>query len=146
MQMQAAAEEFGSPVFGLSGPHATEGVFNGHGGQPCTQVTLLYRLAAGRIEVTTGARPLGGTWNLVHNLLARAVPDEVRLPWSVSIDERMVMLPVGATPTKFRVIEASTGDSMAAGGTAERHLLLAGSMGTAVDDLRLGPVALNFDG
>ncbi|HSH61699.1 MAG TPA: hypothetical protein VK988_19035 [Acidimicrobiales bacterium] len=145
IQMQAAAEEFGSPIFGLLGPHAREGVFNGWGGRPCIQVTLLYRPAAGRIEVTTGAKPLGGTWNLVHNLLARSIPDDVRLPWGVSIDERLVMLPVGGTLTEFQVVVASTGDWMAAGGTPERHLLLAGSSGTAVDDLRLGPVGLNFE-
>ena len=145
MQMRTAAEEFGVPVFGLRRPNATEGVVNGHGGKPCTQITLLYRTPDWRLEVTTAATPLGGTDSLVRNVLVRAIPQKVHLPWSVTLDERLVMIPVDDTPTQFRVVEASTGDWMAAGGMKKRHLLLTGTAGLDSEQLVLGPVALNFD-
>lgn len=145
MQMRTAAEELGSPVFGLLGPHAGAGVVNGYGGRPCSQMTLLYRTADGRVEVTTGTKPLGGTDSLVRHVIMRSLPQKVRLPWSVCLDERLVMLPVEHTPTQFRVVTASTGDWLATGGMKKRHLLLTGTAGVSVDDLRLGPVALNFD-
>lgn len=113
MQMRTAAEEFGLPVFGLRGPNAADGVVNGHGGKPCTRMTLLYQTPDWRVEVTTAAAPLGGTNNLVRNVLLRATPQKVRLPWSVRLDERLVMIPVDDTPTQFRVVEASTGDWIA---------------------------------
>ena len=144
MQMRTAAEEFGPPVFGLLGPQASEGVLTAHGGRPCSQMMLLYQTADGRVEVTTGTRPLGGTDSLVRNVLLRSIPQKVRLPWSVGLDERLVMLPVDGTPTQFRVVTASTGDWLAAGGMKKRHLLLAGTAGVSVEDLRLGPVALDF--
>jgi len=145
MQMRTAAEEFGTPVFGLLGRHAGEGVLSGHVGRPCTQITLLYRTADGRVELTTGTKPLGGTYSLVRNVIMRSIPQKVHLPWSVGLDERLVMLPVDDTPTQFRVVTASTGDWLAAGGMKKRHLLLTGTPGISVEDLRLGPVALNFD-
>lgn len=145
MQMRGAAEEFGVPVFGLLGPDAGAGVLNGTGGRPCSQVTLLYRTIAGRVEVTTGTRPLGGTNNLVRDVLMRAIPQKIRFPWSVSVDERLVVVSVEDTLTQFRVVTASTGDWVAAGGMKKRHLLLTGTPGISVEDLRLGPVALPFE-
>lgn len=145
MQMRTAADELGPPVFGLLGPHGAEGVLNGHGGRPCSQMTLLYRTSDGRVEVTTGTTPLGGTDSLVRSVIMHSIPQKVRLPWSVSLDERLVMLPVDDTPTQFRVVTANTGDWAAAGGMKKRHLLLTGTPGIDVEDLRLGPVTLNFD-
>lgn len=145
MQMRTAAEEFGAPVFGLRGPDAASGVVNGHGGKPCTQMTLLYRTPDWRVEVTTAAAPLGGIDNLVRNVLMRAIPQKVHLPWSVSLDERLAMIPVDDIPTQFRIVEANTGDWMAAGGMKKRHLSLTGTAGVGIEQLALGPVALNFD-
>ena len=142
--MRQAVEEFGQPVFGLWGDHAGAGVLSGHGGRPCNRVDLRYAVEDAVITVTTGSRPLGGTENLVRELLLRSVHHKTHLPWTVTIDERLVMLPVDGTQTQFRVVEATTGDWMAAGGLEKRHLLLTGTTGTSIDDLELGPVALDL--
>jgi hypothetical protein len=142
MAARRAVEELGPPLFGLAEAAAGEGGIGGYGGAPCDQVTLRYETSAGPIEVTTARRPLGGTSNLVRQLLARSVPSKPRLPWTVTLDERLVMLPVLDIRTQFRVMHSSTGHWMAAGGFKKRHLLLAGHPGTAVDRLVLGRVSL----
>ena len=75
----------------------------------------------------------------------RSIPQKVHLPWSVSLDERLVMIPVDDTLTQFRVVEADTGDWVAVGGMKKRHLLLSGTAGVQAEQLVVGPVALNFD-
>lgn len=145
VQMRAAAEEFGVPVFGLLGPKDAHGVVNGFGGRPCNQMTLQYRTPYWQVEVTTATRPLGGTGNLVRRLIMSAIPEKLHLPWGVSLHERLVMIHVDDTPTQFRVVEADTGHWVAAGGMKKRHLLLTGTAGVNIEDLALGPVALNLD-
>jgi hypothetical protein len=114
--MRTALDELGRPVFGLTGPLAREGVMNGHGGKPCNQVTMLYRSGEARTEVTTSRHPLGGTDRLVHDVLFRSIPDPVRLPLTITVTERLVMIPVSDVQTQFRVLEATDGTWVAAGG------------------------------
>jgi ribosomal protein S18 acetylase RimI-like enzyme len=144
--MRRAADEFGRPIFGLAGPLAEEGVLNGHGGVPCEQVTLLYRSGGARIEVTTGRKPLGGTDRMVTDLLFRSSSSPPSLPWTLTLSERLVTIPVAGTTTQFRVMESSTGQWLAAGGLGKRHLLIHGTTGVSVDDLALTPVSIDLDG
>ena len=143
--VRRALDEIGPPVFGLVGPLASSGVVNGTAGRPCDEITVLYRPPGGRIEVTTSRRPLGGTDHLVLALLQASVPlGNVALPFTLTVDERLVMLPVTKLRTQFRVLESTTGHWEAVGGTTERHLRLTGTPGTAIDDLELHPVAIDL--
>lgn len=69
---------------------------------------------------------------------------KVRLPFTITVEERLVMLPITKLRTEFRVLESSTGHWEAVGGTTERHLRLAGTPGTSVDGLELHPVAFDL--
>lgn len=140
-----ALDELGPPIFGLAGPLAATGVVNGLSGRPCQEITVLYRPPGGRIEVTTSRRPLGGTDHLVLALLQASVPlGDVRLPFTITVDDRLVMLPVTKLRTQFRVLESTTGHWAAVGGTPERHLRLTGTPGTSIDDLELHPAAIDL--
>lgn len=139
-----AAGELGPPIFGLTGPLARAGVLNGHGGRPCDQVTLLYRPTGMRIEVTTSTRPLLGIQPQATMVLSRAQMDEPTFPFTITLSERTVMIPISGTPTAFRAVESSTGHWQAAGDFAERHLSISGTPGVVPEDLALAAVALDF--
>lgn len=79
---------------------------------------------------------------LLERVLAAAARSGVSLPFSVSVTERLVMLPVLDRRAQFRVIEASSGHWLAVGGWKKRHLRLEGSPGTSVDELSLTEVVL----
>lgn len=117
----AAVAEFGQPLYGLDGGDVT-GTMRGHSGKPTTWVILGFRTPEGQIEVTTSRHPLGGTGNLVDSLLRAEVREKIKFPWSMTIEERLVMLPVGRGRSQFRVLESSHGTWAAAGGFEKRHI------------------------
>jgi len=153
--MKAGIEEFGQPIYGLApaGIPANEraaGVVSQYGGD---RVAVLYQLSpVDRLEVATGRHHrLGGTRNLMTQLTTRVIPMKPRLPWQLSLSERDVSLPVDGTPTQFHLVEASTGDWMAAGGfrrrgVRKRYLLLTGTAGVKVEELSLVPVSFDLTG
>lgn len=136
------AESIGDPVFGLAGPLARQGVlFHSRGGDG-RLLGLRYDNGNSRsVQVTTGTSPQGGTTILVREVITSATHD-LRPPFTISVSERLVMVPVLAVPTQFRVIETSNGHWLAAGGFKKRHIRLGGSPGTAVDDIELTAVVL----
>ena len=144
--MKAGIEEFGQPVYGLAGT-SPDGTVSQYGPR---QVTVRYELGRGEIlEVTTGRHSLGGTRGLMMDLIARVVPLKPRLPWHLSLSERNVFVPVSGTRTQFHLVEASTGDWVAAGGfrtpgVRKRHLLLNGTSGVNPENLSLAPVEFDF--
>ena len=79
---------------------------------------------------------------LVHLVLEAATRPKVTLPFSVTVTERLLMTRIGDGRAQFRVVEATTGHWVAAGGWKKRHLRLQGSAGTGPDDLALTEVAL----
>ena len=100
--IRSQANEFGIPVFGLAGPLATEGELGGMlGGVPNSGIVLRYGSGASQIEVTTGRHPLGGTWILLRRILEMAASPHATLPFSVSVTERLLMLPVGEGHSQF---------------------------------------------
>jgi len=137
--------EFGMPILGLTGPEAEEGELGGTlGGSPNCGVVLRYLRGGTRIEVTTGRYALGGTQNLLRRTLEMATTtrEEAVLPFSVSVTERLLMLPVVDQSAQFRVVEATSGHWIAVGGWKKRHLRLEGSPGTSPDGLGLTEVVL----
>lgn len=141
-RMKAGLARFGAPVYGLPAALGHQGTLSMYGRY---QVSVTYRLAGvDSLEVTTGRRPLGGTRNLVMQLFTRSAPQKPELPWQLSLTERNVWIPVEGTRTQFHVIEASTGDWIAAGGFLKRHLLLAGTEGFRIEEVVLSPVGVNF--
>lgn len=141
--MEAVAD-FGQPLYGLDGSDAT-GTMQGHSGKPTTWVILGFRTPEGQIEVTTSRRPMGGTGNLLNSLLAAEVREKkITFPWSMTIEERLVMLRVGRGRSQFRVLKSSHGMWAAAGGFEKRHITMTGTKGTVIDDLALVPTVLDF--
>jgi len=140
---RSKVDEFGSPILGLAGPLAAEGELGATlGGAPCTGVVLRYGGGTSQIEVTTGRHPLGGTWILLRRILEMAASPDAGLPFSVSVSERLLMLPVVDRSTQFRVVEATSGHWIAVGGWMKRHLRIEGSPGTAPEGLSLTEVVL----
>ena len=143
--MQQAVEQLGPPIYGLA--DAGRGVLRGHGGMPCHEVTVEFRLGDERwVHVTTASQPQGGARRLVMRLLMRSIPESPDFPWTLTIGERMAYPTVESTRTQFRLMELSTGEWIAAGGFKKRHLQLAGSAGTALDGLALEPAAFDIPG
>ena len=142
----AALHELGDPIYALGGSWLASAELGGFGGQPGDRVTLRHRDGTRQIEVTTARRPLGGTRHLLHQLFVAVAHADLALPLDLRVDERHVMLPVGDGRQQFRVIEASTGYWVSAGGYEKRHLALAGTPGTAIDALTLVPVTLDVLG
>ena len=142
-RVREVAERLGSPIFGLAGPTADAGVLSGHGSVAARNlyITLRYGEPERHVEITTGSKPLGGTERLVRDVIFRATWG-VRLPFDLSVDERLVMVPVLEVPTQFRVVQASVGHWSAAGGYKKRHLRLDGTPGTAPERLALTSVVL----
>lgn len=144
--MKAGIEEFGQPVYGLAG-RSLGGTVSQYGPR---QVAVRYELSRAEIlEVTTGRHPLGGTLGLMTRLIARVVPAKPRLPWELSLSERNVFVLVQGTRTQFHLVEASTGDWIAAGGfrtrgVRTRHLLLNGTSAVTPEELSLAPVEFDF--
>jgi hypothetical protein len=135
--------EFGLPVLGLAGPFAEEGELGGTlGGSPNSGVMLRYQRDGTQIEVTTARRPLGGTVELLRRVLQMSVSLKATLPFSVSVSERLLMLPVVDGRSQFRVVGATSGHWIAVGGWKKRHLRLEGSPGTSPDELSLAEVVL----
>lgn len=147
--MRAGIREFGEPVYGLAGDGIPGGTVSRYGGR---MVSVLYQLGrVDRLEVTTGRHRLGGNRGLMTELIMRVVPLKPRLPWEISLSERNVFALVQGTRTQFHLVEASTGDWIAAGGfrkrdVRKRHLLLSGTPGVRVEELSLVPVAFDLDG
>lgn len=153
-RMRAAVEEFGQPVYGLSpeapaGEGCPGGTVSRYGGR---QVSVRYQLTrADWVEVTTSSYPLGGTRGLMTALMTRIVPMKPVLPWALSLSERNVHVQVDGTRTQFHLVEASTGDWIAAGGfrrrgVRKRYLRLSGASGVQVEDVSLVPVAFDLTG
>jgi hypothetical protein len=139
-------EEFGHPIYGLSGPAARDGRIGSHGGLPCDSVGLTYELEGGRVTVTTSRRPMGGSRQLLTTLLLACTPEKVVFPLEFMFTERNVRIPIAGTVTQFRVVACSTGHWAAAGGLKKRHLQLAGWPPVSPEELELTPVALDFSG
>lgn len=93
------------------------------------------------VQVSTGTQTFGGTMVLVEEVLRRSAHDAT-LPLQLTVEERLVMLPVLGTRSQFRVIQSSGGHWIAVGGFRKRHLRLSGTPGTAPDDLELVSVVL----
>ena len=147
--MRAALEKFGEPVYGLSPAERVTGTLSQYGGR---QVSVLYQLGqSDRVEVTTSRYSVGGTAGLMMQLITRMIPTKPQLPWQVSFSDRNVFVPVAGTRTQFHLVEASTGDWIAAGGfrkreVRKRYLLLTGTPGVKAEDLSLVPVGFDLDG
>lgn len=137
-------QRVGDPVIGLAGPLATEGKLGGPptAAVPSRSITLSYVFGGRRIDVMTAKSQLGGTVTLVHIVIEAAVRPKISLPFSLTVDERLIMLSIGDGRAQFRVVEASTGHWVAAGGWKKRHLRLHGSPGTSPDSLALTEVVL----
>lgn len=148
-RMRTGIGEFGQPVYGLPPEGWPAGTVSQYGPQ---QVAVLYQLSpTDRVEVTTGRRSLGGTHRLMTELMMRVLPMKPRLPWQLSLSERDVFIPVQDTRTQFHLVEASTGDWIAAGGfrkreVRKRYLMLTGTSGVKVEDLSLVPVGFDLGG
>lgn len=141
-RMRAAVTSFGWPVYGLAEPPAGPGVLSMYGRH---DIAVAYPLGeTDSLEVTTGRRPLGGTHGLMLRLIPRAVPRKPEFPWSLSINERNVWIPVEETRTQFHLMEASSGHWIAAGGFLKRHLLLAGTGALRIEQVVLVPVAVDL--
>ena len=147
-RMRATIEEFGPPVYGLS-PEGPAGTVSRYGDR---KVAVNYKLSPSEwVEVTTSAIRLGGTSGLMTQLVTRMIPMKPRLPWELSLSERNVFVQVAGTRTQFHLVEASTGDWIAAGGfrkreVRKRYLLLNGTAGVKVEHLSLVPVAFDLGG
>jgi len=135
-------ERLGEPVFGLAGPLAASGQVSSWACWGRPHITLRFGPPDALVEVATGTLSLGGTDVLVSELLLRSARS-VALPFSISVAERLVMLPVLGIRTQVRVLEASTGHWIAATGSSKRHLRLTGTPGTSPDDLELVSVVLS---
>ena len=144
--MSAAIEEFGHPVYGLAGEDLPVGTVSQYGDR---SVSVRYELSrVDHVEVRTSRRRLGGTRGLMLQLATIAIPLKPRLPWELSLRERNAFVSVDGTSTQFHVVEASTGQWMAAGGfrrwgVRKRYLLLTGTSGVHVEDLSLVPVTFD---
>ena len=142
-RIRGQLQEFGNPIIGLAGALAADGKLSATlGGVRNSGVTLAYVVGDDRIDVTTGRYGLGGTGNLVQLVLEAAVRPRVYLPFTVSVDERLIIVTVSDGRAQFRVVQASTGHWVAAGGWKKRHLRLQGSPGTSPESLVLTEVLL----
>ena len=142
-------EKFGQPVYGLSPAERLTGTLSQYGAR---QVSILYQLSQpDRVEVTTSRYSVGGTAGLMMQLITRMIPTKPQLPWQVSFSDRNVFVPISGTRTQFHLVEASTGDWIAAGGfrkreVRKRYLLLTGTPGVKAEDLSLVPVGFDLGG
>jgi hypothetical protein len=66
-------------------------------------------------------------------------------PWSVQIDESHHMVSIEDGRAQFRMLAASTGHWLAAGGFGKRHLLLSGAPGSDIGECELARVAFTFE-
>ena len=143
-RMRTTIEEFGPPIYGLAGVGVPSGTVCQYGSR---LISVRYQFdAVTRVEVTTARYPLGGTRDLMVELTKAAIPTKPPLPWNLSVSERNVFVNVSGTRTQFHVVEASTGEWIAAGGfdareLRKRYLRLMGTAGIRVEDLALAPVA-----
>lgn len=144
-QARAVAVRLGRPVYGMAGPHAERGILDHHTDPTRPARYLLLRLRYGTndrfLEVTNGNSPLGGTDGMVREVV-RASVFKARPPFTRTVTERLVKVPVDGVSTQFRVIEADTGHWQAAGGIGKRHLLLTGCGGITPEGLALTRVVL----
>lgn len=140
---RAAAEGLGSPIYGLAGPAAERGILSmwASTGSQNRLVRLRFGSNDRYVDVTTATGPLGGTERLVREVIYEATRG-AHLPFSLTVEERLVMVPVMDVQTQFRVVQTSIGHWSAAGGFKKRHLRLDGTPGTAPENLALTPVVL----
>lgn len=142
--MRAGVEAFGDPVYGLAGVGGTVSQYGDR------LLGVLYQLGpADRLEVTNGRYPLGGTRGLMVQLTAIVIPAKPHLPWELSFRQRNAFVTFDGTRTQFHVVQASTGDWIAAGGfdkwgVRKRYLRLTGTPGVNVEDLSLAPVGFDL--
>lgn len=140
--MRASIAKLGPPVYGVAGPLATTGVVYLHGGWLGADVLgIRFGPPDREVLVTNARQPQGGTDKLVQEVLQPA-GRALAMPFTVSVEERLVMIPVDGTRTQFRVVSASTGHWVAAGGLRKRHLHLSGVPGTSPEEIELVPILL----
>jgi hypothetical protein len=96
--------EFGGPVYAPSGDRFAGWTINGWGrgspGQPLHSVSVTLH----GLQIETSIRPQPSDWTLATRAIQ--VPSDVTFPLSVTVSERVVHVPLGASSIELRVVDS----------------------------------------